>query len=52
MATATIKDVSDFFKTGDPVRDSLKNFKDEWTALDDLSRDYLKSEVAKVIGKA
>lgn len=48
---ATIKDVSDFFKTGDPQRDSLAAFKAEWLALTDDEREWFKSEVASVTGK-
>lgn len=49
--SATIKDVSDFFKTGDPKRDSLGAFKDEWMALSDEEREFFKDEVSKEIGK-
>lgn len=52
MASATIKDVADFFKTGDPERDSLAAFKKEWMALSEPERDYFKDEVAHAIGKA
>lgn len=51
MAGATIKDVSDFFKTGNPERDSLGAFKKEWMALTDEERDYFKAEVGMVISK-
>jgi hypothetical protein len=53
MSTSTtIKDVSDFFKTGDPERDSLSQFKDEWMSLSDEEREFFKAEVGKVIGKS
>lgn len=42
MAAATIKDVSDYFKTGDPDRDKLGNFKNEWTALTDKDKAEIK----------
>lgn len=49
--SATIKDVSDFFKTGDPKRDSLSAFKAEWLELNDEERDFFKNEVGAIIGK-
>lgn len=45
---ATIKDVSDFMKTGDPSRDSLSAFKTEWLALSDEEREWFKSELDKL----
>lgn len=51
MSNATIKDVADFFKTGDPKRDSLGAFKDEWMSLTEEERDFFKDEVGKVLGK-
>ncbi len=48
---ATIKDVADFFKTGDPQRDSLAAFKNEWMALNDEEREFFKAEVSAAIGK-
>lgn len=42
---ATIKDVSDFFKTGDPNRDSLSAFKAEWLELSEAERDWFKDQV-------
>ena len=46
---ATIKDVSDFFKTGDPTRDSLAAFKNEWLALSDEEREYFKSDTSLMV---
>lgn len=49
MTDATLKNISDFFKTGDPARDSLSAFKDEWVALSEEERNYFKEEVGKAI---
>lgn len=51
MSNATIKDVSDYFKTGDPKRDSLGSFREEWLNLSEEDRDFFKEEVGKEIGK-
>lgn len=48
---ATIKDVADFFKTGDKERDSLKGFTEEWKALNQEEKDFFLDEVGKVVGK-
>lgn len=45
MADATIKEVSDFFKTGDPDRDSLKSFSGEWKQLNDESKQQLRAGI-------
>jgi carboxylesterase type B len=51
LMAATIKDISDFFKTGDPSRDKLGSFRAEWEALTEAERAVLKFEVGKAIGK-
>ena len=51
MPAPTIKDVADFFKTGDPERDKLMKFKDEWTVLSEEEKEYFRTEVGKAIGK-
>jgi len=48
---ATIKDVSDFFKTGDVERDKLGSFRKEWEALTEAEQQALKNEVGKAIGR-
>ncbi len=45
MAVATIKDVSDYFKTGDVERDKLGNFKNEWVQLSDQDKAQLKQGI-------
>lgn len=49
--SATLKDIADFFKTGDPSRDSLGNFKNEWMALSEEERDFFKDSVGTELGK-
>jgi hypothetical protein len=49
--SASLKDVADYFKTGDPTRDSLGKFKDEWLALTEEERDFFKDGVGAVTGK-
>jgi hypothetical protein len=45
MGNATIKQVADFFKTGDPERDRLKAFSDEWKTLDEDSKAQIKAGI-------
>jgi hypothetical protein len=45
MPDATIKQVSEFFKTGDPSRDALKAFSAEWKALSDQDKADLKAGI-------
>lgn len=47
---ASIKQISDFFKTGNPERDKLANFSAEWKALSDAEKDEIKGLVGAEIG--
>jgi hypothetical protein len=49
--SATLKDIADYFKTGDPARDSLGKFKDEWMSLSEEERDFFKESVGTALGK-
>ena len=46
MPDATLKQVSDFMKTGDPARDTLAKFRSEWQELPEKD----KAEIKKGIG--
>ncbi len=48
---ASLKDIADYFKTGDPARDSLSKFKDEWMALSEQEREFFKEAVGHATGK-
>lgn len=50
MAEATIKQISDFFRTGDAERDRLSNFAAEWKALSDAEKAEIKTLVTAEIG--
>jgi hypothetical protein len=50
MAEASIKQISDFFKTGDPERDRLASFSAEWKALNEGEKQEIKEAVAEAIG--
>lgn len=45
MTDASIKQVADFFKTGDPQRDSLKQFSDEWKQLPEADKAQLRAGI-------
>jgi hypothetical protein len=50
MASASIKQVADFFKTGDPERDTLTAFSKEWKQLDDDTKAEVKALVGESLG--
>jgi len=45
----TIKNISDFFKTGDPKRDSLSVFREEWMNLSEDDKAFFKEEIGKTL---
>jgi hypothetical protein len=45
MAEGTIKQVADFFKTGDAERDRLANFTAEWKQLTDEDKAQLREGI-------
>lgn len=47
---ASIKQVSDFFKTGDPDRDKLSNFSKEWAELSESSKAEIRDGVGVALG--
>lgn len=49
MAEATIKQISDFFRTGDAERDRLSSFAAEWKALSEDEKTEIKTLVAAAI---
>lgn len=49
MAEATIKQISDFFRTGDADRDRLSSFAAEWKQLSDAEKTELKALVGAEI---
>lgn len=50
MADANLKQISDFFKTGDPERDKLANFSTEWKQLDEPAKAEIKALVGAALG--
>ena len=50
MAQANMKQISDFFRTGNPQRDSLAGFSAEWKQLTDAEKTFFKDEVGAALG--
>jgi hypothetical protein len=45
MTDATIKDVADYFKTGEASRDTLSQFAKEWKELSEASKAQIRTGV-------
>lgn len=50
MAEANLKQIADFFKTGDTERDRLANFSAEWKRLTEDDKTEIKQLVAAEMG--
>lgn len=50
MTDANLKQVADFFKTGDPERDRLASFSAEWKRLTEESKNEIKALVGAALG--
>lgn len=40
-----VKRIADYFRTGDPARDTLKQFGVEWKALPESDKEHLRSGI-------
>lgn len=49
MPDATIKQIADFFRTGDAERDRLSNFANEWKQLNDDDKAEIRTLVTAEI---